>query len=208
MDIKQILLRYGNENLNLLNELQSSSNDQVDLNDRECSGIIEESSVDNRRKNDESDSFIEIQRRIKEKYGMNNRSPSPADEVSPVNTKKRDERDYSPQLTQSISSRYEKLTGKSPTADILTSSLDELLKSLKTKFSKNEKGAQENNRSSHLQPFDTIQKLLQSHIFKKDLEGQLGGERALGKRGETENQMNDAHTFQRDNSLSRLSNHS
>ena len=140
MDIKQILLKYGNENLNLLNELQSSSNDQVDLNDRECTGI-EESSVDKRRKNDESDSFIEIQRRIKEKYGMNNRSPSPADDVSPENTKKRDEREYSPQLTQSLSSRYEKLTGKSPTADILTSSLDELLKSLKTKFSKNEKGA-------------------------------------------------------------------
>ena len=140
MDIKQILLKYGNENLNLLNELQSSSNDQVDLNDRECTGI-EESSVDKRRKNDESDSFIEIQRRIKEKYGMNNRSPSPADDVSPENTKKRDEREYSPQLTQSLSSRYEKLTGKSPTDDILTSSLDELLKSLKTKFSKNEKGA-------------------------------------------------------------------
>ena len=63
LDIKSILLKYGNENL--LNEFPSSSNDQASssINDRD----------------DGEDSFLEVQRRIKEKYGMNrNRSPSPS----------------------------------------------------------------------------------------------------------------------------------
>lgn len=119
LDIKSILLKYGNENL--LNEFPSSSNDQASssINDRE----------------DGDDSFLEVQRRIKEKYGMNrNRSPSPLDEAR-----------YSP--TQTRSSRYEQLTGRSPSADILTSSLDELLKSLKSKFGP---------KREEPQPFDTI----------------------------------------------------
>ena len=117
LDIKSILLKYGNENL--LNEFPSSSNDQASssFNDRD----------------DGEDSFLEVQRRIKEKY-RNQRSPSPQEEAS-----------YSP--TKTLSSRYEQLTGRSPSADILTSSLDELLKSLKTKFGPKREEAQ---------PFDTI----------------------------------------------------
>ena len=66
LDIKSILLKYGNENL--LNEFPSSSNDQgsSSINDRD----------------DGKDSFLEVQRRIKEKYGMNrNRSPSPLEDL-------------------------------------------------------------------------------------------------------------------------------
>jgi hypothetical protein len=50
LDIKQILLKYGNENVNLLNEL--SSND-------ESGGMRQEES-----------SFVAIQQRLKDKYGI------------------------------------------------------------------------------------------------------------------------------------------
>ena len=163
MDIKQILLRYGNENLNLLNEFPSSSNDQASINDRD----------------DEDESFLEVQRRIKEKYGMKrNRSPSPVEDMRRTSN-------YSP--TQTLSSRYEQLTGKSPSADILTSSLDELLKSLKNKFGP---------KKEEPKPFETIQRLLQSHIIKKEEPKPVQSKR------------DEADDFQRDNSLSRLSNHS
>jgi hypothetical protein len=63
---------------------------------------------------------VAIQRRLKEKYGIDTQSPTKTA--------------YLPEFTESISSRYEKLTGRSPSADILTSSLDDLLKTLKNKF--------------------------------------------------------------------------
>jgi hypothetical protein len=59
-----------------------------------------------------------------------------------------------------LSSRYEKLTGKSPSADLLTSSLEELLKTLKNKFGKNV--PESSKKSDLMEPFDTIQKLLSS----------------------------------------------
>ena len=67
---------------------------------------------------------------------------------------------------ESISSRYEKLTGRSPSADLLASSLDDLLKSLKTKFNKS-KVAEGANEQESTNPIDTIQKLIASSTAGK-----------------------------------------
>jgi hypothetical protein len=63
-------LKYGNENLNLLNEFSSSNHPdpESDLNDRLDSGKDE---VQNQLDN----SFSAIQRKIKEKYGLGDSSP-------------------------------------------------------------------------------------------------------------------------------------
>jgi hypothetical protein len=66
---------------------------------------------------------------------------------------------------ESISSRYEKLTGRSPSADLLASSLDDLLKSLKTKFNKSK--AADGNEQESTNPIDTIQKLIASSTAGK-----------------------------------------
>ena len=58
-------------------------------------------------------------------------------------------------LGNSLSSRYEKLTGKSPSAELLTSSLEDLLKTLKNKFAKPD-------TKGDLEPFEAIQNLLRS----------------------------------------------
>jgi hypothetical protein len=80
--------------------------------------------------NEEETSFMAISRRLKDKYGL-------ADTHSPTKTP------YIPELTESLSSRYEKLTGRSPSADMLTSSLDDLLKTLKNKFGGGKKPSEE-----------------------------------------------------------------
>jgi hypothetical protein len=66
---------------------------------------------------------------------------------------------------ESISSRYEKLTGRSPSADLLASSLDDLLKSLKTKFNKSK--VADGNEQESTNPIDTIQKLIASSTAGK-----------------------------------------
>jgi hypothetical protein len=70
---------------------------------------------------------------------------------------------------ESISSRYEKLTGRSPSADLLASSLDDLLKSLKTKFNKSKvaAGGPDGNEQESTNPIDTIQKLIASSTAGK-----------------------------------------
>jgi hypothetical protein len=69
---------------------------------------------------------------------------------------------------ESISSRYEKLTGRSPSADLLASSLDDLLKSLKTKFNKSKAGAGgDGNEQESTNPIDTIWKLIASSTAGK-----------------------------------------
>ena len=83
-----------------------------------------------RRLNEEETSFMAISRRLKDKYGL-------ADTQSPTKAP------YIPELTESLSSRYEKLTGRSPSADMLTSSLDDLLKTLKNKFGGGKKPTEE-----------------------------------------------------------------
>ena len=83
-----------------------------------------------RRMNEEETSFLAISRRLKDKYGL-------ADTHSPTKTP------YIPELSESLSSRYEKLTGRSPSADMLTSSLDDLLKTLKNKFGGGKKPTEE-----------------------------------------------------------------
>jgi hypothetical protein len=86
---------------------QEEGNKDSDINDRQ----------ENSGKEDD-DSYQQIQNRIKQKYGIPNKDVSP---------------DISPERA-SMSSRYEMLTGKSPSVELLTSSLDDLLKTLKSKF--------------------------------------------------------------------------
>jgi hypothetical protein len=137
-------LKYGGNNT-LLNDLTNSSDQNNgaasdDLNDRQ-SGKEEE----------EGESFMAIQARIKEKYGIGIGGPN--------DHKKSPE--ISPDRIESISSRYEKLTGRSPSADLLASSLDDLLKSLKNKFKNGAPSANATgNEESSTNPIDTIQKLL------------------------------------------------
>jgi hypothetical protein len=66
---------------------------------------------------------------LKQKYGIATDDGTPMKETF-------NDRSPSPNkpFTETLSSRYEKLTGRSPSADVLTSSLEELLKSLKNKF--------------------------------------------------------------------------
>lgn len=69
---------------------------------------------------------------------------------------------------ESISSRYEKLTGRSPSVDLLASSLDDLLKSLKTKFNKSKVAAgPDGTEQESTNPIDTIQKLIASSTAGK-----------------------------------------
>ena len=62
-------------------------------------------------------------------------------------------------MVESISTRYERVTGKSPSADVLTSSLDELLKTLKNKFGK-QSGA--DTMAKKPEPYEALQMLLAS----------------------------------------------
>lgn len=118
---------------------------------------------------------------------------------SPKNTNK---------FGESISSRYEKLTGRSPSADLLASSLDELLKNLKNKFAKD--GTLKNDsKKEEMEPFDTIQKLISSRV-REELTSSPLMLKYSRKDPIEPAQLNtfdpNDQTLNRDNSLSRLSN--
>ena len=111
-------------------------------------GNNKDSDINDRQENSGDDSYQQLQNRIKQKYGITNKEM-----LSP---------DISPERA-SISSRYEMLTGKSPSAELLTSSLDDLLKTLKNKFGGKEQ-TKEGDKSGSQNPIDTIQRLLASSI--------------------------------------------